>query len=218
MNPPLMNRRASDREYRLFGQMFDELDHGVMLFAASGELHYANLWAREVLNRGASFVLSEGKISATPGFRLLWESGVSAASSGERRMLFHGRGESAMSVALMPLDSYWRETPKGLVLAIFGKRQMCESLTLIAYGRANRLTAAEQAVLERLCHGDAPALLAERLSVAESTVRSHIKSILAKTGTPSIRELLIVLTKLPPMQPRIKPPYAQHDANQVQGL
>jgi DNA-binding CsgD family transcriptional regulator len=207
MNPPQMNRRANDREYRLFGQMFDELDHGVMLFAASGELHYANLWAREVLDRGASFVHSDGKIAATPSFRLIWESGVAAASNGERRMLFHGRGDSTLSVALMPLDSYWRETPKGLVLAIFGKRQMCESLTLIAYGRANRLTAAEQTVLERLCHGDSPSVLAERLSVAESTVRSHIKAILAKTSSPSIRELLITLTKLPPMQPRIKPPY-----------
>ncbi len=207
MTPPLLDRRSSDREGLLFGQMFDELDHGVMLFAASGELRYANLWAREVLDRGTSFIHSDGKLFAVPSFHLLWESGVAAAVNGERRMLFHGRGDSALSVALMPLDSYLRETTKGLVLAIFGKRHMCESLTLIAYGRANRLTASEQTVLERLCHGDSPALLADRLSVAESTVRSHIKAILAKTSCASIRDLLITLTKLPPMQPRIKPLY-----------
>jgi DNA-binding CsgD family transcriptional regulator len=204
-SPATKHLNSIGQEYRLFGLMFDELDHGVMLLDAACCLHYANSWANQILEHG--HVLREVGLKVIPvaNCRAVWDAGFVAAQQGERRLVFLGSGTQAVSVALLPLDSYLREASQGLFLAIFGKRSLCESLTLLAFARAFRLTNSEQAVLTQLCNGQAPGEVAKHMSLAESTVRSHVKSILAKTAAPSIRDLLITLTKLPPMLPRIKP-------------
>ncbi len=52
------------------------------------------------------------------------------------------------------------------------------------------LTAREQEVLSQLAVGHATGEIADRLFISEHTVRDHIKSLLAKTGTSSRGELL----------------------------
>lgn len=54
-----------------------------------------------------------------------------------------------------------------------------------AIARLARLTARERAVLEGMAQGIAVAYLAGMLDVAETTVRSHVKSILRKLGVRS---------------------------------
>ncbi|MGM0386415.1 MAG: LuxR C-terminal-related transcriptional regulator [Actinomycetota bacterium] len=55
------------------------------------------------------------------------------------------------------------------------------------------LTAREQEVLSQLAAGHATGEIADRLFISEHTVRDHIKSLLAKTGTGSRGELLSLL-------------------------
>jgi DNA-binding CsgD family transcriptional regulator len=53
-----------------------------------------------------------------------------------------------------------------------------------------RLTPRERDVLRLLLGGNAPAAVGEKLEVAVSTVRSHIKHLHEKTSTHSLSELI----------------------------
>jgi len=53
------------------------------------------------------------------------------------------------------------------------------------------LTDREKAVLELVCRGLTNARIAGQLYVAESTVKSHVKAILGKTGCRNRVELVI---------------------------
>lgn len=53
------------------------------------------------------------------------------------------------------------------------------------------LTPRESGVLELVCQGHSNAQIAERLYLAESTVKSHVKAILGKTGCTNRVELVI---------------------------
>lgn len=62
---------------------------------------------------------------------------------------------------------------------------------LLPLARAFNLTRTEIAVLRLLGCGLSPEMVAERLEVAISTVRSHIKNLLEKTSCQDLRRLLI---------------------------
>lgn len=78
----------------------------------------------------------------------------------------------------------------GIVL-IIGPSRPAEILPMVlaSYG----LTPREQEVLGELADGRGTAEIAGRLFISEHTVRDHIKSILAKTGTGSRGELMSLL-------------------------
>ena len=64
------------------------------------------------------------------------------------------------------------------------------------------LTGRENAVLALVCQGMSNARIGERLYVAESTVKSHVKSILGKTGCHNRIELVIYALTTGLVQPR----------------
>ena len=86
-----------------------------------------------------------------------------------------------------------------LTIALAKGRILDETLPLFA--QAHLLTMAESAVLRGLCSGSRPAEIAERTGVAISTVRTHIGNIRAKTGSQSVRDLIRMVTVLPPIVP-----------------
>jgi DNA-binding CsgD family transcriptional regulator len=69
------------------------------------------------------------------------------------------------------------------------------------FSRKHGLTPTEQQVLGILCDGLSAPQVAEQLHVAVSTVRSHIRSMCAKTRTNGVRELVGRLAVLPPVAP-----------------
>ncbi len=78
----------------------------------------------------------------------------------------------------------------GVVLVV-GPSRPAEILPLVvdSYG----LTRREQEVLSEMSNGQGTGEIANRLFISEHTVRDHIKSILAKTGTGSRGELMGLL-------------------------
>ena len=69
-------------------------------------------------------------------------------------------------------------------------------------GPYEALTVREDAVLALVCQGLSNASIGERLHVAESTVKSHVKTILGKTGCRNRVELVIYALTTGLVQPR----------------
>ena len=69
-------------------------------------------------------------------------------------------------------------------------------------GPYEALTGREDAVLALVCQGLSNASIGERLHVAESTVKSHVKTILGKTGCHNRVELVIYALTTGLVQPR----------------
>lgn len=86
-----------------------------------------------------------------------------------------------------------------VVIVLYGPREKsCNAEMLRAFGKANNLTDTELQILELLIDNVSPANIAERRGVSEWTVRAQIKSFLNKTGTHSMRDLMLAVSTLPP--------------------
>jgi DNA-binding CsgD family transcriptional regulator len=72
---------------------------------------------------------------------------------------------------------------------------------LCFFARSHGLTATEEHVLGILCHGFSAPQIAQQLNVAVSTVRSHVRSLCAKTRSSGVRELVNRVAVLPPLAP-----------------
>jgi DNA-binding CsgD family transcriptional regulator len=94
---------------------------------------------------------------------------------------------------------------------LFGKRRVCEQLSVHGFARAHGLTAAETRVLEALCNGAKPNEIADRQGVLISTVRTQIGSIRAKTGAQSIPDLVRQVAVLPPLVGTLRAAAAARD-------
>lgn len=68
-----------------------------------------------------------------------------------------------------------------------------------AIGRLYRLTGGELRVMLGLASGETPKSIAQRYGIAPSTVRSHLKSLFAKTGTNRQKDLVKLLFSVPPI-------------------
>jgi|GEM_PF-5209321 len=86
-----------------------------------------------------------------------------------------------------------------VVIVVYGPREKsCNAEMLRAYGKAHNLTDSELQILDLLTDNVAPAKIAERREVSEWTVRAQIKSVLNKTSTHSMRDLMLAVSNLPP--------------------
>jgi DNA-binding CsgD family transcriptional regulator len=107
-----------------------------------------------------------------------------------------------LSLAIVPVgETLEAGRTEGSALLVFGRRQVCEPLSVQFFAREHRLTTAETAVLHGLAEGLRPAEIAKDAGVPMSTVRTQITSIRLKTGARSIGELVRLVTVLPPIVP-----------------
>jgi DNA-binding CsgD family transcriptional regulator len=87
------------------------------------------------------------------------------------------------------------------VALMFSRPSVCGSLMLCFFARSHSLTTAEENVLAILCEGCSAPEIARKLKVAVSTVRSHVRSLCAKTRSSGVRELVNRVAMLPPLAP-----------------
>lgn len=192
-------------------QAFDELDYGVMLMSASGRLAQCNEIARALLDDGIALrQAGEHVVGVCEADQSRWMAALRDAHRGIRRLVFVGAGDLAVPVALCPLVSGMGlgdgSPASSLVMAMTGRCGNCETLSVSAFARERRLTPAELEVLSGLVKGLPPQEIAASLRRSAATVRTQIRSILAKTESASIRILLLTVSRLPPIRP---PPFAR---------
>ena len=108
-----------------------------------------------------------------------------------------------MPVVFIPL-THPLETDSPTVLVLLTRQSACDNLAVRMYARAQRLSPSEESVMIGLCRGLEVSDIARENGVAQSTVRSQVKSLREKTGCPSIRRLIQRIHSLPPVVPILR--------------
>lgn len=182
----------------------DHIQYGAMVVDAAGLVSFANRAAVHECRRQSSMLrIDNGRLVApqgSDGRRIA--AALDGARAGRWSMLRLGADPAPLMVAVLPLSASACQA-EPLVLLMFGLRQCAESVALLLYARACRLTPAETRVLRGLAEGLAPQQIASRDRVLLSTVRTHVRNIREKTGTRSITELTHALIGLPGIMPAV---------------
>ena len=181
-------------------QVMDELAYGVVIASPSGHLLHANQAARHELRRRRALMVEGDALRAhLPQDARLLADALAKAADGKRSLISMKADRGApLSVVLVPLRS---DAPGAApqVGLIFARATVCDPLMLCFFARSHGLTATEEHVLGILCHGYSAPEVAAQMEVAVSTVRSHVRSLCAKTRSSGVRELVNRLAVLPPI-------------------
>ncbi len=203
--PQEERRRATASGSSLLMRMLDEIDYGLMLVAADGQLRYANRLALLELAAGGPLRLAGGLLCVQPeGEPGRLRAALADAARGLRTLVKLGHKASTLLLAVIPMDGEIEPSDPPTSLLVFSKREACAELTLAFYARSNGLTATESTVLLQLSQGLKPKDIAQGHRVDLSTVRTQISSIRTKTHTASIRELIARVASLPPFASALK--------------
>lgn len=186
----------------LLSLVMDELAHGVVVLALDGRILHANQAARHELAR-RRVTLAGGRIAgalAAADARTLQDA-LAKVSQGKRSLVTLAFGDGpSLTVAVLPLRA-GSDIEGGHAALMFSRPVVCESLMLCFFARAHGLTHTEEQVLGILTQGHSAPQIAVQLKVAVSTVRSHIRSLCAKTRSSGVRELVKRVAVLPPVSP-----------------
>lgn len=179
--------------------VLDELAYGVALATREGELLHANHAARHELSQRRALMLHNGRVRAqAPQDATLLQDALAKASTGRRSLITLGKEEAErVCLAIVPVRG--REGQPSLAALLFSRASVCESLMLCFFARNHSLTPAEENVLTHLCRGHSAPEVARLLRVAVSTIRSHVRSLCAKTRSSGVRELVSRVAMLPPV-------------------
>jgi DNA-binding CsgD family transcriptional regulator len=179
-------------------RLLDALDFGVLLIEPDARLRYTNRPAREALGADDVLRIDAGRLMLHgPQQQRALLRALGEAAQGASRMLCLGGGVPSTKLALTPWDASADGTPLMLGTLQTGERRHWPALH--AFARERRLTEGETDVMHQLVLGDRPPQIAARRGSSEGTVRSQIKALLEKTGTHSMRELVVEALHLPPM-------------------
>lgn len=182
--------------------LLDALAHGVLVVSEQGQILHANQSAQRELDSGRV-------LQAVGGYRgQLWavrpadgrtlHDALAKAAAGQRNLISLS-GESAhFMLAVVPLQREAGAHYARLAL-FFARAGVCESGMFDFFARSYGLTHTEERVLAILCRGLSTPEIAAQMKVAVSTVRSHVRSLCAKTASSGVRELVNRVAVLPPV-------------------
>ena len=187
--------------------LMDELAHGVVLATGDGRLLHANPAARQELRRAAAIGLWQGGTiqACRPDFDRELQCAMGRAAAGRRSLVHLPALEGpGVSVAVLPVKGQAGEAARCAL--VFSRADVCDPLMLGFFARRHGITPAEQQVLAILCEGCSAPQVAAQLDIAVSTVRSHVRSLCAKTRNSGVRELVRRVAVLPPVAPALPQP------------
>jgi DNA-binding CsgD family transcriptional regulator len=178
----------------LLARTLDEVDFGIALLRADGEVLHLNHRARRTLHGDGPLQVQGNRLVSHEPCTLarLNHALHDAAHRGLRRLLSIGPDSARLLAALVPVQT-------GIAALLLGRTEVCEDLSIQCFARQHELTAAETRVFAALGRGVVPSEIARDQGVKLSTVRTQIASVRQKTGTPSIAALVRLAAGLPPM-------------------
>jgi DNA-binding CsgD family transcriptional regulator len=185
-------------------RVFDEIDYGMLIIDAQGRILHANHLARHELANGR-IIMSYGNslLGSSAEFTSQIQQAMESSFRGQRKLLMMTVGDKELSLAFTPL-SHPLEADAPSVLVLLSRQSTCDNLAVRMFARTLNLSPSEESVLMGLCRGLSIADIARQHGVAESTVRSQIKTLREKAGAPSIRRLLHRVNSLPPVVPALR--------------
>ena len=192
---------AADGGPALLALLVDELAHSVLVVSAQGWILHANQAARRDLAQAVVLKASRGELQVvSKADSKLFKKVFDHAVEGLRGLVELSAGGVACTLALVPLGS--QACRRCERIAVFLSRAgVCESAVFGSFARSHGLTRTEEQVLVFLCHCLSTPQIALQMSVAVSTVRSHVRSLCLKTASSGVRELVTRVAILPPLGP-----------------
>jgi DNA-binding CsgD family transcriptional regulator len=185
---------------------------GVMVVDESGKVSFANALARQTIGApGELTIVEEHLFARSPRVtRLLTDALNQAVQSKPRATRIplptRGSGEADIFVTPLPTARGFARDTRRLALLVVGHRDQVGAMpSQDDLQHLFDLTPAESRVALTLCAGRSPKEIARDLHVSVATVRSHVASLLAKTGTSRQVQLVRLLTSLPAATPRAPP-------------
>jgi DNA-binding CsgD family transcriptional regulator len=182
--------------------LLDELAYGVLVTGINGELLHTNQTARRELSERRVLSLRHNLLRAcVAGDREILNEAMTKVAEGKRSLItLIGDGGPSLTLATIPLKTGSVLRPHAAAL-LFSRASIIESLMSGLFARNHGLTRTEEHVLHILCQGYSTPDIAQQMKVAVSTVRSHVRSLCAKTRSCGVRELVNRMAVLPPVGP-----------------
>jgi DNA-binding CsgD family transcriptional regulator len=185
-------------------RVIDEIDYGILVINAQGEILQANHLARHELFTGHMLASVNNRLTGqSTKLCEQIEQGLEHACRGQRKLVFLVSSQGDMPVAFIPL-THPLKIDSPTVLVLLTRQSACDSLAVRMFARAQRLSPSEESVMIGLCRGLEVSDIARENGVAQSTVRSQVKSLREKTGCSSIRRLIQRIHSLPPVVPALR--------------
>lgn len=187
-------RRAKTVGGALAKALVEDADDAILIVTPTAHVLYANAAARAFGQAGGVLALRLGRLSSDDGE-------IDPALQGAVRRACAGRGGAVLEldrmaggVFLLAVDPF-RAGDRPLA-CVRVRDQAAHLQRVIGQARATfALTAAETRLAEALARGVSPATYAAGRGVAISTVRSQIRSLLAKTGSSGQLDMIRRLTR-----------------------
>jgi DNA-binding CsgD family transcriptional regulator len=187
--------------------LMDELAYGMLVIRLDGQVLHTNQAARHELGRTRLLTIIRNRLQAIkPDHSKALQAAIGRVAQGKRSMITLGghnhdssHDDVGLTLAIIPLGS---NAVKAAVL--LQRPSVCESLTLCFFARSHGLTNTEEQVLGILCQGYSAPQIAVEMKVAVSTVRSHVRSLCAKTYSSGVRQLIGRVAMLPPVVPALR--------------
>ena len=198
---PPVSETAADGVPALLALLVDELAHGVLVVSAQGWILHANQAARRELAQAVVLKAHRGEFQVvSKADSKLFKKAFDHSVEGLRSLVKLSAGGVACTLALVPLGPQAGRRCERI--AVFLSRAgVCESGVFGSFARSHGLTRTEEQVLVFLCHCLSTPQIARQMSVAVSTVRSHVRSLCLKTASSGVRELVNRVAILPPLGP-----------------
>jgi DNA-binding CsgD family transcriptional regulator len=198
----LMINRTLERktsESAAFADTLDGLSAGIFLVDVECRIVHVNLAGQHILDTddclrsmGGRLVLRDGQ--ANQGLHQAVENGAAAAAANHPALPINARDGTRFVVHLLPLNSLLRhdaQAPPKAVAAVFVRKAEMDNRSYGALvARTFGLTPAELRVFLAIIEVGGVPETSQKLGVAETTVKTHLKQVFAKTGASRQADLV----------------------------